>query len=135
VLDQAEATLRDQIRGFADMVSKLDAAQTRFSTLPVALPFALQLFPQASADLRTLLRIHSDGVDRLVRNEAGLARKDQAYMLTAELLLLQHSCHWFCRSKAVASARMMARHRTPHAQLVACVSAQTRQAYNQLMSA
>ncbi|WP_342620760.1 hypothetical protein [Rhodoferax sp. GW822-FHT02A01] len=135
VLDQAEITLRDQIRSFADMVTKLDAAPTRFSTLPIAVPYAVQLFPQSSADLRALLRIHSEGVDRLVRNEAGLAQRDKAYMLTAELLLLQHSCHWFCRSKAVATARMMARHRTPHAQLVASVSEQTRQAYNRLMSA
>jgi hypothetical protein len=54
-------------------------------------------------------------------------------MLTAELLLLQHSCQWYCRSKATASARMMARHRTPHAQLLASVSAQTRKAYNKLL--
>jgi hypothetical protein len=69
-----------------------------------------------------------------VRNEAGLAQKDKAFTLTAELLLLQHSCQWFCRSKAMASSRMMARHRTPHAQLLASVSAQTRHAYQQLLN-
>jgi hypothetical protein len=55
-------------------------------------------------------------------------------MLTAELLLFQHSCHWFCRSKVTANARMMARHKTPHAQLLSSVSAQTREAYLQLVN-
>jgi hypothetical protein len=33
----------------------------------------------------------------------------------------------------MASSRMMARHRTPHAQLLASVSAQTRNAYKKLV--
>jgi hypothetical protein len=73
--------------------------------------------------------VHETDIDALVRNEAGLAQKDKAFTLTAELLLMQHSCQWFCRSKATASARMMARHQTPHEQLVASVSAETRNAY------
>jgi hypothetical protein len=100
----------------------------------LGLPFALKLFPGSSADLRALLRLHAKGIDALVRNEEGLSQKDKAFTLTAELLLLQHSCQWFCRSKAMASSRMMARHRTPHAQLLASVSAQTRNAYKQLLS-
>jgi hypothetical protein len=55
-------------------------------------------------------------------------------MLTAELLLFQHSCHWFCRSKVTANARMVGRHKTPHAQLLASVSAPTRTAYLQLLN-
>ena len=47
----------------------------------------------------------------------------------AELLLLQHTCHWYCKSRTVASARMLARHQTPYPQLVASVSPATRQAY------
>jgi hypothetical protein len=134
MLDQAETTLRDQVRSFVELAAKLDATQTRFSTLPISFPFALQLYPRASADLRALLRVHSEGIDRLVGNDMALSRRDRAFMFTAELLLLQHSCHWFCRSKALASARMVARHHTPHAQLVASVSEQTRKAYTRLLA-
>lgn len=133
MLEQAELTLAGQIRAFVDEVSKLDDVSTRFSTLPLAFPYAAQIFPGATADLRAVLPIHCAGVERLVRNEAGLAQKEKAFTLTAEILLLQHTCHWFCRSKAVASARMMARHKTPHAQLLASVSAPTRGAYQKLM--
>ena len=112
---------------------KVDAQDARFSTLPIGLPFGLQMFSSASADLRTLLHIHAAGVQGVVRNTAQLSQNDRAFMLTAELLLLQHSCQWYCRSKATASARMMARHKTPHGQLLASVSAQTREAYLQLL--
>ena len=47
----------------------------------------------------------------------------------AQLLLMQHTCHWFCRSKSTASVRMQVRHQTSYAQLLAAVSPQTRQAY------
>jgi hypothetical protein len=133
MLGQAELTLNGQLQAFVQEFDKVDAASARFSTLPLSLPFALKVFPGSSADLRALLHIHAKGIDALVRNEEGLAQKDKAFTLTAELLLLQHSCQWFCRSKAMASSRMMARHRTPHAQLLASVSAQTRTAYKQLL--
>jgi hypothetical protein len=45
------------------------------------------------------------------------------------MLLMQHTCHWYCRSKSVASARMSARHRTSYEQLVGAVLPQTRQEY------
>ena len=133
MLGQAELTLNAQLQAFVLEFDKLDAASTRFSTLPLGLPFALKLFPGSSADLRALLHIHAQGIDALVRNAEGLSQTDKAFTLTAELLLLQHSCQWFCRSKAMASSRMMVRHRTPHAQLLASVSAQTRTAYKQLL--
>jgi hypothetical protein len=134
MLGQAEITLCGQLQAFTEAFDGVDAKSARFSTLPIGLPFAVQLFAKASADLRALLHIHAKGVDALVRNTAGLGQRDKAFMLTAELLLLQHSCQWYCRSKATASARMMARHRTPHAQLLASVSQQTRTAYLQLLN-
>ncbi len=133
MLGQAELTLCAQVQAFVKAFDQVDAEAARFSTLPLALPFAKQLFSSSSADLRALLHIHADGIAAVVANSAGLSQKDRAFMLTAELLLLQHSCQWFCRSKATASARMMVRHRTPHAQLLASVSAQTRKAYSRLM--
>jgi hypothetical protein len=133
MLGQAEITLNEQLQAFVQAFDKVDAQAARFSTLPVGLPFALQVLPGSSADLRAVLRVHALGIDALVRNEAGLSQKDKAFTLTAELLLLQHSCQWFCRSKALASSRMLARHRTPLAQLIASVSEPTRQAYKQLL--
>jgi hypothetical protein len=55
--------------------------------------------------------------------------------MTAELLLMQHTCHWFCKSRTVASARVMARHQTPYVQIVASVSPETRAAYMALTGA
>ncbi len=133
MLGQAELTLNGQLQDFVREFEKVDALSARFSTLPLGLPFALKLFPGSSADLRALLHVHAKGIDALVRNEGALSQKDKAFTLTAELLLLQHSCQWFCRSKAMASSRMMARHRTPHSQLLASVSAPTRSAYTQLL--
>jgi hypothetical protein len=49
------------------------------------------------------------------------------------MLLLQHSCHWFCKSKSVASARVLVRHQTPYAQVLASVSPETRRAYLDLL--
>jgi hypothetical protein len=49
--------------------------------------------------------------------------------MSAELFLMQHTCHWFCKSKTIATARMLARHKTPYEQLVDSVSPQTRSAY------
>jgi hypothetical protein len=52
--------------------------------------------------------------------------------MSAELFLLQHTCHWYCKSKTVASARMLARHQTSYDQLLAAVSPETRNAYRTL---
>ena len=53
----------------------------------------------------------------------------RAFTVSAELFLLQHSCHWFCRSRLVASGRMLAVHRTSYQQLLESVSARTRTDY------
>ena len=54
---------------------------------------------------------------------------DAAFTMSAELFLMQHSCHWYCKSKTVASARMLARHQTSYEQLLDAVSPETRSAY------
>ena len=53
--------------------------------------------------------------------------------MMAELLLFQHSCHWFCKSRSVATARMVLRHKTSPEQAVDAVSPRTRAAYLQLL--
>ncbi|MBS0291836.1 MAG: hypothetical protein JSS01_04860 [Proteobacteria bacterium] len=132
VLAPTEAQLTGQFERFAADFRRVPAPLARVSRLPLGLPFATQLFPAASFDMRDLLDLHARGMARALRNEDGLSPRDRAYTMTAELLLMQHSCHWFCKSKAVASARVMARHQTSHAQLVASVSPETRKAYRAL---
>lgn len=129
VLAPTETQLAEQFERFASDFRRVPAELARVSRLPLGLPFATQLFPAASFDMRALLDLHAQGIARALRNDAGLSPRDRAYTMTAELLLMQHSCHWFCKSKAVASARMLARHQTSHAQLVAAVSPETRRAY------
>lgn len=129
LLAASEQALSAQFSRFAAGFAQVDATQARVSTLRWALPLADKLWPQASFDLRAAFRLHANGIAQVVANTAGLSPKDKAFTLTAELFLMQHTCHWFCRSRATASARMVLRHQTPHAQLVASVSPATRAAY------
>ena len=78
--------------------------------------------------MREALRMHSRGICRAVE-EQDASPKDRAFAILAEMLLMQHTCHWYCRSKSVASARMLASHRTSYEQLVGAVLPQTRQEY------
>lgn len=132
LLSSSEAQLTDQFQRFANEFARVDASLTRVSRLPVGIPFAQQLFPGASFDMREAITLHAQGIARVARNEAGRTPRDKAFMMTAELFLMQHTCHWFCKSKTVASARMLARHQTPLAQLIDAVSPQTRNAYRAL---
>ena len=131
-LAASEAQLCEQFERFAAGFARLPAEETRVSRLAIGLPFATQLLPTATFDMRELLAVHARGIAAAMRNEDGLAPRERAFTMTAELLLMQHSCHWFCKSRAVASARVMARHQTPHAQLVNSVSPATRAAYLRL---
>lgn len=132
MLETGEVELSAQLQRLVEDFSRIWGDLALVSTLPVALPLATKLFPRATFDLRQALTIHAEGIAAVVANEAGRSPRDKAHMLTAELFLLQHSCHWFCRSGAVASARLLARHQTNHAQVLAAVSPRTREAYQRL---
>lgn len=132
LLASSEAQLTDQFQRFAAEFARVDAALTRVSRLPVGIPFAQQLLPGASFDMRQAITLHAQGIARVARNEAGRSPRDKAFTMSAELFLMQHTCHWFCKSKTVASARMLARHQTPLAQLIDSVSPETRSAYRAL---
>ena len=69
-----------------------------------------------------------DGIARGVAAQ-GITPRDRAFMLSAEIFLLQHTCHWFCKSRLVATARLAARHQTGYAQTLAAVGAETRSLY------
>ena len=132
MLQSTEQTLATQMRALVESFAQVDAASARISRLPLYLPWVTQLLPQATFDMRQALAVHADGITRMVEAVDQPARQ-RAYTLSAELFLLQHTCHWFCKSRMVASARMLARHQTAYAQLVQSVSPQTRAAYQALV--
>ena len=133
MLGSTETQLCEQFKRFAADFAKLDADQTRVSTLAFALPYAERLMPNASFDLRKAFAIHAQGMCQTAENGAQRSPRDKAYTMSAELFLMQHSCHWFCKSKNVASARMMLRHQTAYAQLLEAVSPATRKTYGALV--
>lgn len=129
LLETTESQLAEQFTRFAADFSKVDEAQSRVSRLALAIPFAQAILPSATFDMRRALTVHARGIASVAENSEHRTPKDKAFVMTAELLLMQHSCHWFCKSKTIATARMLARHKTPHEQLVASVSPATRTAY------
>lgn len=135
LLGTTEDQLVEQFKRLSADFAKLDENQTRVSLIPVAVPFADQLFPKTTFDLRRAIVIHAEGLAEACRNDAQRNPRDKAFTVSAELFLMQHTCHWFCRSQTTASARLLARHQTPHAQVVASVGVRTRQAYNALVKA
>jgi hypothetical protein len=128
-LASSELKLCEQFTRFATGFSKVDEIDARTSKLPIAIPFVAKLFPGLTFDMRKVLAIHAQGILQTAENSAQHTPKEKAFTMSAELFLMQHSCHWFCKSKAVASARMLVRHKTSHEQLVASVSPETRAAY------
>lgn len=133
MLETTERLLSAQLNDLAKAVQALDPVQTRISRLPLALPWATRWLPTATIDLRELVRVHAAGVSQAIANDDGLSRRDQAFRVSAELLLFQHTCHWYCRSRGVASARLLALHKTSYEQVLAAVAPKTRQAYHRLV--
>lgn len=134
MLAQTENQLNQQFQSLlADLHHKADPRRLRASTLPLSLPLATRWLPAYTFRLHDILQVHGEGIERVIANTTGLSARDRAFCLTAELLLMQHSCHWFCKSRWVASARMLARHQTSYAQLLGAVSEPTRRAYQRTM--
>ena len=131
-----EERLNAQFQQFANAFSEVWADDALISTLPIAFPWAHKIFPAAALDARALMRLHADAfAAAFVRQPAPVQQadpKDRAFAITAELLLMQHSCHWFCRSKTIASARLVAQHKTGYEQVLAAVAPTTRLAYQSL---
>lgn len=133
MLESSELELREQFSAFVLEFARLDEAQTRVSKLAFAVPYATQWLVGSTFDMRKALSIHAHAIDQAVSNSLHQPPKGKAFTLMAELFLMQHTCHWYCRSKVVASARLMARHKTAYAQVLASVTPQTRQAYCSLV--
>lgn len=128
-----EQELAQNFSRFAEAFAACDAASTWINRNP--LPQAHRWLPAVLApgfDARALMQLHARGIAATVANTQGLDERDRARTLLAELYLMQHSCHWFCRSRTLASARLQARHKTTHAQALQLVSETTRRAYGAL---
>lgn len=134
LLESSEARLCEQFSSFVAEIGRAEALQVRVTRLPVTLPYADRLFPDATFDLRQALAIHAQGISRAVENSPHHTPKAKAFILLAELFLMQHTCHWFCKSKTVASARMLLLHQTRYEQALAAVAPETRRAYSALVS-
>lgn len=127
---QKALALCDQFDRFAQAFSHLPAERCRVQRWALPVPYAENWAP--TFDARTLFQIHAKGLRAATEGQAGMSPKARAYTLTAELLLMQHSCHWYCRSHARASARLLTQHRTAYPQVLEAVTPGTRDAYRQL---
>jgi hypothetical protein len=132
IQEPVEQQLSEEFRDLAQSFAQVPAPQAR--TLKLALPGIDKLLPQSTFDTRRALQIHAEGIARAVHNDAALPPREKAFVLMAEMFLMQHSCHWFCRSKTIASARMLAQHQTRYEQALQAVSPQTRNAYLALIN-
>lgn len=126
---QTEIATAAQARSLADAMQKEDAQATSMGALSFCVPYVERFSAGLTRDFRKLLHIHAAGLRHMVDNEEGLDAKTRAFHLSAELYLFQHSCHWFCKSRAVADARLVMRHQVNHQKVLDSVSAKTRAAY------
>lgn len=134
VLAGTEQALAGQFQRFATDVATMPAPQAQVSKLPMWIPWAQQLLPRYRMfDVREAFKIHARGIAEVAANNAGLGEKSLARRMMAELLLMQHTCHWFCRSKAVADARLVLRHQTAWQQALDTASPQTARDYRELL--
>lgn len=128
-VNQTEEAVAAQVQRLADSLKKDDLTATTMNVLAFNFPFLVSLLPNSKRDFRELVQIHANGLRHVVDNTEALNAKDRAYHLSAELYLFQHSCHWFCKSRTVADARLMVRHKVDHKKVLASVSQTTRSAY------
>ena len=133
-LAEVEQALAGELAQLATDLQGVWGERMRVCRWPVAVPHATRFFPHAGFDFRALVQIHAQGFATVLRNDEALPPRDRAFRATAELLLFQHSCHWFCRSRWVADARLLAAHKTPHSQVLASVSPATRTDYLSLVN-
>ena len=125
-----EQDLAEQLTQLAHDMERLPPADNRVSKLPI--PLIGRWMSGASFEMASAMAIHAHGVSRLVESADTLPAKTRARQILAELLLMQHTCHWYCQGLGTASARLIRRHQTDHAQVLSSVSAGTRRVYRDL---
>ena len=133
LLSSTEQELCSQFGRLAADFSRAEEQETRVSTLPVYVPFAAKVLTRATFDMRQALALHARSICRAMESGSAASQRARAFTVSAELFLMQHTCHWYCRSRTVASARMLARHKTSYEQIIASVPPDTRVAYSALV--
>jgi hypothetical protein len=140
LLEGSQSRLAEQVARLATDLSRLPADQALMSKLPLrvlAEPL-LRLMPalqrQHTVDLRALMALHAQSLARAAAPGAAGGPSTRARTFLAEMLLLQHSCHWFCRSRALASARLLAHHQSSYEQVLESIDPATRDDYLKLMA-
>ena len=128
---QTETAMAAQLRTLAANLLKEEPGPYGMGMLRFCVPYVERFIPGLTRDFRKLVRIHASGLRSVVDNDAGWDPKTRAYHLSAELFLFQHSCHWFCKSRGVADARLMLRHQVTHQKVLESVSPTTRKGYLQ----
>lgn len=128
---RTEIAVAAQAGALADAMQQESAQAAGMGKPSFCVPYIERWLPSATRDFRALLRIHAAGLRHVVDNEGRWDAKTRAYHLSAELYLLQHSCHWFCKSRNVADARLVLRHQVHHKKVLESVSEPTRSAYQQ----
>ncbi|HJH24855.1 MAG TPA: hypothetical protein K8U84_09905 [Paenalcaligenes hominis] len=128
-LAPSEQAVASQTQSLATKMESAAPLQTRIGVLPFCLPYIEHIVPSLTRDFRELLRIHAAGIQHVVDNEMDWSPKDRAFHLSAELYLFQNSCHWFCKSRNVANARLQLQHKVTFDKTLASVSERTRSAY------
>lgn len=134
LLRSTEQELCGQVNRLAADLARADEESMRVSKLPVYLPLATRL-KGATFDLREAMAVHARGLREAMADSDAVPARSRAFAVSAELFLLQHTCHWFCKSRFVASARLLGRHKTSYEQVVAAVRPETRAAYSALIGA
>ncbi len=129
LLESSQASLSQQFNAFVADFNQVPTEQARMSRLAFTFPYAELLFTKASFDARELFAVHAKGLAAAAKNERQQSPRDTAFTMMAELFLMQHSCHWFCKSKPVASSRLILRHQTSYDQVIQSIAPSTRQAY------
>lgn len=124
-----EEAVAVQVQALADAMQQEDKESTSMGVLSICVPYIERFWPVMTRDFRQLLQIHAAGLRHVVNNVEELDSKSRAFHLSAELYLFQHSCHWYCKSRTVADARLMLRHQVEPKKVLDSVSAPTRSAY------
>lgn len=75
--EQAEQQLAAEFQNLAREFAKLPAPMTR--AFKFALPFIDQLSPKATFDMRRMLEVHAQGIERTVTNLQNLPRKNAPF--------------------------------------------------------
>ena len=140
LLEGSESRLAEQVARLARDLNALPADQARLVKLPLrslSEPL-LRLIPAwrsgHTVDLRALVELHAKALARAASSNHAASPAQRARAYLAEMLLMQHSCHWFCRSRALACARLLAHHHTSYEQVLESVDPTTREDYLRLVS-